>query len=166
MIDKPIEAVLRKSERQPMIDADLVATVNENAKLSHSFLVLTKVKYAKIPVLNNDNQFKGMLSLQMITEKMLTNEEISSEPLHDLLVKDVMQTGVPVVKDPDDIEIIMHYLEDENFLPVVDDNNKFLGICTRREIMKQFNYLTHNFTDNYVALPAYNRNEDEASSGK
>ncbi|GAY73173.1 cyclic-di-AMP-binding protein CbpB [Lentilactobacillus kosonis] len=163
MIDKPIEVVLRKSHRKPMIDADLVATVNENARLSHGFLVLTKVKYAKIPVLDNNNHFKGLLSLQMITERMLTNEEISSEPLQDLLVKDVMQTGAPVVKDPEDLEIIMRYLEDENFLPVVDDNEEFIGICTRREVMKQFNFLTHNFSERYVALPVYNRDNEENS---
>ncbi|AQW22191.1 CBS domain-containing protein [Lentilactobacillus curieae] len=160
MLDKPIENVLKKSERQPMIAADLVATVNEDNNLAHVFLVLTKVKYAKIPVLDNQNHFKGLISLQMITEHMLTNEGISTVPLANLQVRDVMQTDVPIITDPEDLEVIMRYLEDENFLPVVNEDEEFVGICTRREVMKQINFLTHNFTENYVALPAYKYNHD------
>ena len=48
----------------------------ENNPLSHAFLVLTKVRYAKIPVLDHDSKF-GLISLPMITDTMLGLDHIS-----------------------------------------------------------------------------------------
>ena len=99
MIDKPIETVMRESNRDILIPADLVATVNQDNNLQHVFMVLTKVKYAKIPVLDNDNHFKG--------------------------------------------------------------------IITRRELFKEINYLAHNFNKRYIALPVYNhKSKSETKNAK
>lgn len=155
MIDKPIEAVMRESKRDILIPADLVATVNEENNLQHVFLVLTKIKYAKIPVLDNDSHFKGLVSLPMITEKMLGNTRITSRCLDTMKVKEIMQTEVPTIYERDNLEAILRYLIDENFLPYVDHENHFKGIITRREIFKEVNFLAHNFSKHYIALPAY-----------
>ncbi|MCT2885596.1 cyclic-di-AMP-binding protein CbpB, partial [Lentilactobacillus parabuchneri] len=119
MIDKPIETVMRESQRDILIPADLVATVNENNDLQHVFMVLTKVKYAKIPVLDNSNHFKGLVSLPMITELMLQDTGITSRPLESMKVKQIMQTDVPTIYERDNLEAIMRYLVDENFLVYV-----------------------------------------------
>lgn len=157
MIDKPIETVMRESQRDILIPADLVATVNENNDLQHVFMVLTKVKYAKIPVLDNNNHFKGLVSLPMITELMLQDTGITSRPLESMKVKQIMQTDVPTIYERDNLEAIMRYLVDENFLVYVDSDNHFKGITTRRELFKEINYLAHNFSKRYVALPVYNQ---------
>lgn len=157
MIEKPIETVLKKSNRDILIPADIVATVNENNNLQHVLLVLTKIKYSKIPVLDNDNHFKGLISLATVTENMLQDDGIQSEPLERILVKEVMQTEVPVVTDQEDLETIIRCLTNENFIPLVNQDQEFMGIITRREIFKQFNYLLHNFSEHYVALPLYKR---------
>ena len=54
-----------------------------------------------------------------------------------------MQTDVPTIGLPYDIEEILHLLVDQPFLVVVDKNRIFTGIVTRREIMKGFNYTAH-----------------------
>lgn len=128
MIDKPIETVMRESQRDILIPADLVATVNENNDLQHVFMVLTKVKYAKIPVLDNNNHFKGLVSLPMITELMLQDTGITSRPLESMKVKQIMQTDVRTIYERDNLEAIMRYLVDENFLVYVDSDNHFKGI--------------------------------------
>lgn len=156
MIDKPIETVMRESKRDILIPADLVATVNEDNNLQHVFLVLTKIKYAKIPVLDKQNHFKGLVSLSMIAEQMLQDTGITTRPLESMKVKQVMQKKVPTIYERDNLEAILRYLEDENFfLPYVDSNNEFKGIITRREIFKELNYLAHNFSKHYIALPVY-----------
>ncbi len=155
MIDKSIENVLNKEGRNIVIPADLVATVGVDNNLQHAFLVLTKVKYAKIPVVDNRNHLKGMLSLPMITEQMLQNSGINSEVLNTIKVKDIMETNVKTVHDKNDFEMILGALVDENFLPLVNQENEFLGIITRRELFKQFNFLVHNYSKYYVALHAY-----------
>ncbi|GAA2977168.1 cyclic-di-AMP-binding protein CbpB [Lentilactobacillus parakefiri] len=156
MIDKPIETVMRESHRDILIPADVVATVNQDNDLQHVFMVLTKVKYAKIPVLDNDNHFMGLVSLPMITELMMQDTGINSRPLDAIKVKQIMQKDVPTIYERDNLEAILRYLVDENFLVYVYSENHFKGIITRRELFKEINYLAHNFNQHYIALPVYN----------
>lgn len=153
MIEKSIEDVMNQSDRDIVIPAEMVATVNENNNLQHVFLVLTKIKYSKIPVLDNENHFKGLISLAMITDKMLTNEGIDGQRLERITVKDVMQTEVHAIYERENLEVILRYLVDENFLPFIDDDDIFKGIITRREILKEINFLTHNYDKYYHPEP-------------
>lgn len=162
MIDKPIEVVMRQSDRDIVIPSDLVATVNENNNLQHAFLVLTKVRYAKIPVVDNDNHLKGLISLPMITEQMLQDTGITTRNLDRMKIKQVMQKDVPFVYDRENLEVILRHLVDENFVAYVDHDHQFLGIITRRELFKEINFMAHNFSKQYIALPAYH--DDNLSS--
>lgn len=135
-----------------MISADMVATVSENNPLSHAFLVLTKVRYAKIPVLDHDSKFKGLISLPMITETMLGLDHMSFNSLDTMTVKDVMQTEVATIDDPYDLENVLHLLVDNPFIPVVQDGY-FTGIVTRREVMKGINNIGHNIDKNFQLEP-------------
>ncbi|KRN27467.1 CBS domain containing protein [Lactobacillus selangorensis] len=132
-----------------LIPGDRVAHVEENNPLTHAFLVLTKVRYSKIPVLAHDSTFVGLLSMPMITETMLGLDELSFAPLDQLTVKDVMQTDVTTIQDPYDVENVLHLLVDKPFLPVVAENSDFTGIVTRREMMKSVNHLVHNIDKEY-----------------
>lgn len=47
------------------------------------------------------------------------------------------------------LETQLHLLVDNPFVPVVNDNNIFQGLLTRREWIKAFNYVTHSIDDKY-----------------
>ena len=47
------------------------------------------------------------------------------------------------------IEDVLHKLVDESFLPVVDKEQHFYGIITRKSILKAVNSLMHTFTSQY-----------------
>lgn len=128
-----------------MIPTSLVATVNQHNNLAHAFLVLTKVRYAKIVVVDNQNHYCGQLSLAMITDRLLETKRINVDRLNELIVADVMQTDAPVITDPEDVEEDLHLLIDQSFLPVVDQDNYFCGIVTRRQILKAVNYMLHSY---------------------
>ena len=142
--------MLNQRKEKFLIPAEIVANVQENNSLEHAFLVLSKVKYAKIPVLDQDQHFKGLLSLAMITETMLGLTGIDPTRLGRIQVKDVMQTDVPTICPPYDMEEILHLLVDQTFLAVVDENGVFTGILTRREVMKAVNYLAHDLEKEYT----------------
>ena len=148
MISAAIQRVLAEKSGSFLIPASKIAIVEEDNPLYHAFLILTKVKYAKIPVLNNKGQITGLLSLAMITDKMLDLDGISVKPLNKYKVKDVMETDFT----EKDTETQLHLLVDNNFLPVVDDQGVFQGMITRREWFKAFNYLAHTFDDHYVTV--------------
>ena len=152
MLNPVIAKMLIENRHHFMISADMVATVSENNPLSHAFLVLTKVRYAKIPVLDHDSKFKGLISLPMITETMLGLDHMSFNSLDTMTVKDVMQTEVATIDDPYDLENVLHLLVDNPFIPVVQDGY-FTGIVTRREVMKGINNIGHNIDKNFQLEP-------------
>lgn len=128
MISAAIQRVLAEKSGSFLIPASKIAIVEEDNPLYHAFLILTKVKYAKILVLNKQGQITGLLSLAMITDKMLDLDGISVKPLNKYQVKDVMETDfVSINFTEKDIETQLHLLVDNNFLPVVDDQGGFQG---------------------------------------
>ena len=150
MIAKSAQNLLDKQKSNFLIPADQVATVFEDNHLDHAFLVLTKIGYSKIPVLDKEQHFKGLLSLSMITESMLGLNGIDPSNLSRHYVSKVMQTDIPTIKVDESIEDILHLLVDQPFLVVVDEENIFLGIITRRELMKSINYMVHELDKQYI----------------
>ncbi|GKS80837.1 CBS domain-containing protein [Ligilactobacillus pabuli] len=153
MIAKAVEQLMEQRKDKFMIPAELVANVLENNNLEHAFLVLTKIRYAKIPVLDSKQHFKGLLSLSMITETMLGLNGIDPSKLSRATVADVMETDVKTVQPPFKLEDILHILVDENFVVVTDEEGVFTGIITRRELLKSVNHMAHEIGDFYEIEP-------------
>lgn len=154
MLSPAIQKLIEEKSGSFLIPASRIAFVQNDNPLYHAFMILTKVQYSKIPVLDNKQRVVGLLSLSMITDKMMTSDDITIEPLSTLKVEDVMQ------KDFDKINFVqtelerqLHLLVDNNFLPVVDDKGVFQGLLTRREWIKTFNYIAHNLDEKYDVIP-------------
>ncbi|WP_137624809.1 cyclic-di-AMP-binding protein CbpB [Lactiplantibacillus pingfangensis] len=149
MLIKPVEDMLLRNADHYLIPADIVAVVQADNNLYHAFLVLTKIKYSKIPVLDNDGHFEGLVSLPLITEQMLGFDQLNTEILMQMRVSDVMETRVKTVTSVGDVETTLHLMINDPFVPVVDADGIFQGIITRREFMKSFNFLTHEIGKQY-----------------
>ncbi|MGJ3791365.1 cyclic-di-AMP-binding protein CbpB [Lactiplantibacillus argentoratensis] len=149
MLIQPVEDLLSRNADHYLIPADVVANVQTDNNLYHAFLVLTKVKYSKIPVLDHGGHFEGLVSLPLITEQMLGFDQLNTEILLQKCVRDVMETQVKTVRDVDDVEETLHLMIDNPFVPIVDEQQIFQGIVTRREFMKSFNFLTHEIGKQY-----------------
>ncbi|MDF7671730.1 CBS domain-containing protein [Lactobacillus sp. ESL0701] len=150
MFSPAIKQLIQEKSGAFLIPASRVAVVLDDNPLYHAFLILTRVKYSKIPVLDSHNHVVGLLSLAMITDKMMKTDEISLEPLSELKVRDVMQTDFDKISFTQTaLEVQLHLLVDNAFLPVVDDYDVFQGLLTRREWIKTFNYIVHNFEEKY-----------------
>ncbi|MBD7894955.1 CBS domain-containing protein [Limosilactobacillus sp. Sa3CUN2] len=152
MIEEHLQEMMLQRRQKFMIPASLVATVNVNNSLDHAFLVLTKDRYAKIIVVDNENHYRGQLSLAMITDRLLETERININKLNELTVADVMQTDAPVIQEPFDIEENLHLMIDQSFLAVVNQQDQFCGIVTRRELLKTVSYTLHEFGKKYKVI--------------
>ncbi|MCT6847211.1 CBS domain-containing protein [Lactobacillus panisapium] len=154
MFSPSIQHLLEEKSGSFIIPATRIAFVEDDNPLYHAFLILTKVKYSKIPVLDRKSRVVGLLSLAMITDKMMTTDSITLEPLNQLKVRDVMQTEFDKINFAQTtLETQLHLLVDNAFLPVIDDYGVFQGLLTRREWIKAFNYVAHNFEQKYEVLP-------------
>ena len=150
MFSPSIQSLIEEKAGSFIIPASRIAFVEDENPLYHAFLILTKMKYSKIPVLDKEKRVVGLLSLAMITDKMLTTDEISTAPLDKLKVEDVMQTKFDKINFVETtLETQLHLLINNAFLPVVDDRGVFQGLLTRREWIKAFNYVVHTYDKHY-----------------
>lgn len=151
MFSPSIKHLIEEKSGSFLIPASRIACVQEDNPLYHAFLILTKVKYSKIPVLDKEQHVVGLLSLSMITDKMLETNKISVAPLDKLKVHDVMQTDFAKINFWETtLERQLHLLINNAFLPVVDSHDVFQGLLTRREWIKAFNYVVHTFDKKYI----------------
>ncbi|MGG5358421.1 MULTISPECIES: cyclic-di-AMP-binding protein CbpB [unclassified Enterococcus] len=161
MIGPAISELLLENQETFLVPAENVANVMHQHPLSHGLLVLSKVGYTKIPVLDKQDHFVGLVGLSGIVNKMMDLNEISMEPLEGLTVADVMETEVPTINESWELEDVLHLLVDASFLPVVDDNQVFKGIITRKELLKAVNFMVHELERRNILTP---RNVEEMKS--
>jgi predicted transcriptional regulator len=150
LIGKYTEALLMENQETFLVPADNVATVLYSHPLEHALLVLSKVGYAKIPVLDSEDHLVGLISLANIIDKMMGLTGFDTDQLEGLTVADVMEVNVPRIQNKDDLEDILHLLVQGSFLPVVSEDNVFEGIITRKEILKAVNHLVHELEKRYT----------------
>lgn len=129
LLDMPISDFIISSEK--------VAHVQSGNNAEHALLVLTKTGYSSIPVLDVKYRLKGLLSIKMITEAILGLERIEYERLADIKVNEVMDHQVTYLKVTDTFQRALDLVINHAFLCVVDAEGTFVGIMTRRVILKQ-----------------------------
>ena len=149
MIGNAVKSIFLENEENLLINGDNVATLTDTNNLEHALLVLTNIGYSKIPVLNKEQQLVGLISLSNVVSEMFDTESINPERLAKVQVSDVMDKNVKATMLPFNIEKILNLLVDSNFIPVVDEKEKFLGIITRKEILKSVNHLAHELEVKY-----------------
>lgn len=120
-----------------IISSEKVAHVQMGNSAEHALLVLTKTGYSSIPVLDTKYRLKGLISTQMITDAILGLDHIEYERLPDLKVDELMQSPVPSIHISEKFKKGLDLLINHPFLCVVDDEETFVGILTRRVVLKQ-----------------------------
>ena len=120
-----------------VICSEKVAHVQSGNNAEHALLVLTRTGYSSIPVLDVKYRLKGLLSIKMITEAILGLERIEYDRLANIKVDEVMEKEVVYLQITDTFKRALDLVINHAFLCVVDEEGTFLGIMTRRVILKQ-----------------------------
>ncbi|NLC89673.1 MAG: CBS domain-containing protein [Clostridiaceae bacterium] len=145
MIGSHIEGLLLQSEESLMVCANDVATVRTENNLLHALLVLSSVGYNSIPVLDQNSHIQGKISMPMIINGVLKDEDYDWTLLNERKVRDVMDSSVRTLSADAEFEDILHMLVDQNYLCVADKNGVFRGIITRKAMLKRVNFMAHEF---------------------
>lgn len=116
-----------------------VANIYEDSNLRQLMEKLEYHKYSAIPIINHNGQYVGTVAegdiLRVIKDKFNMNFQASQS----MLVKDIpCRTEVLSVNANASMDDILDMAIAQNFVPVTDDNNVFIGIVTRKEILKHF----------------------------
>lgn len=137
MITSPSSDFLELRIDDFVISSEKVAHVQMGNSAEHALLVLTKTGYSAIPVLDSKYRFRGLINAQRITDAILGMDHIEYERLPDIRVEEIMETELPLVKQSERFQKALDLLINQNFLCVVDDEGMFIGILTRRIVLKQ-----------------------------
>lgn len=121
-----------------IISSEKVAHVQVGNNAEHALLVLTKTGYSSIPVLDAKDRLQGLLSMRTVTDSILGLAHIEYERLPDLKVDEIMKTEITTIRSTERFQRGLDLLIDNPFICVVDEDGVFVGILTRRVMLKEF----------------------------
>ena len=107
---------------------------------------LEKMKYhgyTAIPVITKDGKYVATVSegdfLWLIVDKYLNKMEINDKKLEKISIKEILNIDrYKSVKITASIDELVSLSLNQNFVPIVDDTNNFIGIVSRKKIIKHF----------------------------
>lgn len=121
-----------------------VAYIYDQNTLSQGLYKIRQYGYTAIPVITEESKYVGAISegdfLWYLTEDaMKESGRIEKESLEHTKIKDiVISEKNPPVCINTSIEELLIQAMNQNFVPVVDDRDIFIGIVTRKDIIKYF----------------------------
>ncbi|HEL0234898.1 cyclic-di-AMP-binding protein CbpB [Streptococcus equi subsp. zooepidemicus] len=149
MIAKEFEAFLISHLDSYLILAEELAIFINTHNADHVMLLLVSNGFSRVPVITKEKQYVGTISISDImtyqAKRQLTDWEMTQTNIGDMV-----NTKIETINITSSLTEIMHKLVDFPFLPVVNDDNRFIGIITRKSILKAVNSLLHDFTDEYT----------------
>jgi len=107
-------------------------------------------RYTSIPLLDDRGRYVGTLTEGDILWKIKNSPDISLKDSEKVLIKDIPRHVCnKAVSINSDIESLILVAKSQNFVPVVDDSNTFIGIIKRSDIIsycynKMFNNDDYN----------------------
>lgn len=94
--------------------------------------------YTVVPVLDKDGKYVRSVSEGDIFRYMLENN-LKEEDLEKYNILELgMERDIKAIKIDKNMEDLIDMAINQNFIPVLDDEDKFIGIVTRKKIIEQF----------------------------
>ena len=143
MISPKIEGFLLEQEETFLTPADKLAVIIDSHNMDHAKLLLSHMSYSRVPVVTEDNRFVGTIGLNEIIQDQAEHELTDEELQQDISL--IAKRDVATVKENYELADVLRKLIDESFLPVLGEGDVFLGIITRKSILKAINALVHSF---------------------
>lgn len=149
MIAKEFESFILQHLDSYLIPADDLAIFIDTHNSDHVMLILVSNGFSRVPVISKDKIFKGTISISDILNYQ-AKHQLTDWELNQTDIGEMVNTKIESISFKSSLTLIMHKLVEYPFLPVVDDENHFIGIIIRKSILKAVNSLLHDFTNDYT----------------
>lgn len=95
-------------------------------------------RYTSVPMLDNNGQYAGTITEGDLLWYMKNSEgKVTFENASKFLIKDIpIKTSNKPVSIDANMEDLINLAKVQNFVPVVDDMNRFIGIVRRSQIIE------------------------------
>ena len=120
-----------------------VAYLRDDMTLRQGLEKLRRSGFTAIPVIDMEDRYVGVISVGDFLWNILAYnqslESITLKSLESMTVRDFVQNGkVRSARIDTAMENLLEQAKNQNFVPVVDERNVFIGIVTRSDIIKYF----------------------------
>ena len=93
-------------------------------------------RYTSVPLINESGNYVGTLTEGDLLWKLKNTPNLSFNDTNKILIEDIPRHICnKAVLINSDIESLISLAKDQNFVPVVDDNDVFIGIIKRSDII-------------------------------
>ncbi|MGT2829722.1 cyclic-di-AMP-binding protein CbpB [Streptococcus hillyeri] len=152
MIAKEFEIFLKGQLNTYLTPAEEVAIFVDTHNADHVLLLLASNGFSRVPVITKEKKYVGTISLSDIMKYQAENG-LQDWEMAQTDIAHMANSKIPTVSINADVTEVLHKLVDFPFLPVLDAEQTFVGIITRKSILKAVNSLLHNFTKDYTIHP-------------
>ena len=115
----------------------MCAHLMADATLRQALARMEAARYAALPILNKRGEYCGTLTEGDVLWALKDRCELDIHKAEHIRIMDIAhrKDNTPVTVDAP-MEALLERASKQNFIPVVDDKNTFIGIVTRRAIIK------------------------------
>ena len=92
--------------------------------------------YAAIPVIDREGKYEGTVTEGNFLRALYNDREPDLKKLENVPLRSIMRRDYNAVSANADINEILSTAINQNFVPVVDDRGMFIGIITRKSIIR------------------------------
>jgi len=109
--------------------------------------------YTALPVLDDQGRYVGTVSEGDFLDAVLSVKDCDVRNLEDIQVSAIIREGFnPAASVDVDIQTLLQMVTNQNFVPIVDDRNVFMGIITRKSIIEELMKLTQHMEYPYRTI--------------
>lgn len=119
-----------------------VATLYDDCTLRQGLEKMRHHGYTAIPVVTRDNKYVGTVTegdflWYLVEQQKGELQRVPMKSVEDVLMRDALTfEHNPPVKITAGMEELLRRVMNQNFVPVVDDLQSFVGIVTRKDIIE------------------------------
>lgn len=120
-----------------------VAYLRDSMTLRQGIEKLRRSGFTAIPVIDVEDRYVGVISegdfLWYILMHNQSLDEITLKSLEHMTVREILQNGKvnPACIDIE-MDALLEKAKQQNFVPVIDDRNVFIGIVKRSDVLRYF----------------------------
>ncbi len=116
-----------------------VAYLDEHCTLRQGLEKMRHHGYTAMPVIAQDGTYVGTVSEGDFLWHMLDSGMYAMKSQEEYSIADILRKGWnPAVKVEATMDELLFRVMEQNFVPVIDDRGKFMGIITRKDIIKYY----------------------------
>ncbi len=118
-----------------LVPKSQVAHLIEGSSFRQGMEKLRRHGYTAIPVISRAGKYLGSINEGDFLWNIMSMGSTDPHDLEQARIDDIISDRTPPVRVTTSVEELQDRLLDQNFVPVVDDRDMFMGIVTRRSVL-------------------------------